>query len=65
MFITTDNAEHYFKILHYLCYGVTVVVCTEIGREYFRYDQKKYQMLVLIYMANSKVRREESLLYND
>jgi hypothetical protein len=37
----------------------------KISNHYHKYDIKTQQLVAFIYMANTRVRREESLLYND
>jgi hypothetical protein len=38
MYIQTDNAEHYMKLIHYFCYSLVIALSIRISQAYFRHS---------------------------
>jgi predicted membrane-bound dolichyl-phosphate-mannose-protein mannosyltransferase len=65
LYTSTENAEHYMKVVHYLMHSAQNLLVSLIGFEYFENDASVSQLICFVLLANSSVRREESAMYND
>jgi len=71
MYISNENAEYFMKAFHMIVYSVANLIVGSMAYDYFSgYDKNllgslRAQTVCFVILANQKVRREESLLYND